>query len=121
MAIDITETITRWVKDREKTSQIPTVMAQGTLHYGMQTFDQSLLALYRQEMITYETARDAASNPDDFELKVKGVLSTGEMTLDATRQAEEGQKVHGLTGTSTPDPSPGGSRPGGGSSFFRRS
>ena len=48
----------------------------------MQTFDQSLLGLYREELITYETARDAATNPDDFDLKVKGIFSTGEMTWD---------------------------------------
>jgi hypothetical protein len=33
-------------------------------------------------LITYETARDAATNPDDFDLKVKGILSTGDMTWD---------------------------------------
>jgi hypothetical protein len=43
----------------------------------------SLLQLHREELITYETARDAATNPDDFDLKVKGILSTGEMTWDA--------------------------------------
>jgi Tfp pilus assembly ATPase PilU len=49
----------------------------------MQTFDQSLLGLYREELVTYETARDAATNPDDFDLKVKGIFSTGEMTWEA--------------------------------------
>ena len=53
----------------------------------MQTFDQSLLQLHREELITYETARDAATNPDDFDLKVKGILSTGEMTWDAASGA----------------------------------
>jgi hypothetical protein len=48
----------------------------------MQTFDQSLLQLYREELVTYETARDAATNPDDFDLKVKGIFSTGEMTWE---------------------------------------
>ena len=50
----------------------------------MQTFDQSLLGLYREELVTYETARDAATNPDDFDLKVKGIFSTGEMTWDSS-------------------------------------
>jgi len=108
------------IKDKEKTATIPAVMIQGTTHYGMQTFDQSLLGLYRGEMITYETARDAASNPDDFELKVKGVMSTGEMTMEAARAAEDAHRVPGLSGTPTP---PGSvPRPEGGSgSFFRRS
>jgi twitching motility protein PilT len=68
------------IRDSGKTLEIPLLIAAGNAQYGMQTFDQSLLQLYREELITYETARDAASNPDDFDLKVKGILSTGEMT-----------------------------------------
>jgi twitching motility protein PilT len=68
------------IRDSTKTPEIPLLIAAGHAQYGMQTFDQSLLQLYREELITYETARDAASNPDDFDLKVKGILSTGEMT-----------------------------------------
>jgi twitching motility protein PilT len=71
------------IRSSEKTSNIPTVIAAGQTQYGMQTFDQSLLQLHREELITYETARDAATNPDDFDLKVKGILSTGDMTWDA--------------------------------------
>jgi twitching motility protein PilT len=70
------------IRESEKTSQIPSVIAAGTAQYGMQTFDQSLLQLYREELVTYETARDAATNPDDFDLKVKGIFSTGEMTWE---------------------------------------
>ena len=75
------------IRASEKTMNIPTVIAAGQAQYGMQTFDQSLLQLHREELITYETARDAATNPDDFDLKVKGILSTGEMTWDAGASA----------------------------------
>ena len=75
------------IRTSEKTSNIPTAIAAGQAQYGMQTFDQSLLQLHREELITYETARDAATNPDDFDLKVKGILSTGEMTWDAGASA----------------------------------
>ena len=71
------------IREKAKTPQIPNVIASGQAQYGMQTFDQSLLGLYREELVTYETARDAATNPDDFDLKVKGIFSTGEMTWDA--------------------------------------
>ena len=70
------------IRERAKTPQISTVIAAGQAQYGMQTFDQSLLGLYREELVTYETARDAATNPDDFDLKVKGIFSTGEMTWE---------------------------------------
>ena len=75
------------IRTSEKTSNIPTAIAAGQAQYGMQTFDQSLLQLHREELITYETARDAATNPDDFDLKVKGILSAGEMTWDAASGA----------------------------------
>ncbi len=70
------------IRDPQKTTQIPSIIGAGQAQYGMQTFDQSLLGLYRQELVTYETARDAATNPDDFDLKVKGIFSTGEMTWE---------------------------------------
>jgi twitching motility protein PilT len=73
------------IKESDKTAQIPAVMAAGISQYGMQTFDQSLLQLYREEMITYEMAREAATNPDDFDLKVKGIFSAAEMTYEAAR------------------------------------
>jgi len=72
------------IREKAKTPQIPNVIASGQAQYGMQTFDQSLLGLYREELVTYETARDAATNPDDFDLKVKGIFSTGEMTWDSS-------------------------------------
>jgi twitching motility protein PilT len=68
------------IRDSTRTPELPVVIAAGNAQYGMQTFDQSLLQHYREELITYETARDAATNPDDFDLKVKGILSTGDMT-----------------------------------------
>src|SRR5262249_13591139 len=87
------------IRDKTKTPQIPNVIASGQAQYGMQTFDQSLLGLYRDELITYETARDAATNPDDFDLKVKGIFSTGEMTWAA--------KGGGVWGGGTARPAPG--------------
>jgi len=74
------------IRDASKTAEIPAFIAAGHSQYGMQTFDQSLLQLHREELITYETARDAATNPDDFDLKVKGILSTGEMTWETGGQ-----------------------------------
>jgi len=73
------------IRDPKKTLEIPVVMSQGSSQYGMQTFDQSLLKLYRDAIISYETAREAATNPDDFDLKVRGILSTGEMVHDDDR------------------------------------
>ena len=79
------------VKEADKTAQIPSVIAAGQAQYGMQTFDQSLLGLFREELITYEVARDAATNPDDFDLKVKGIFSTGEMTWETDGVGQQAQ------------------------------
>jgi len=70
------------IREARRTPEIPVFIAQGTAQYGMQTFDQCLLALYREGLIAYDTAKDNASSPDDFDLKVRGIFSTGELTFE---------------------------------------
>jgi twitching motility protein PilT len=47
--------------------------------YGMQTFDQSLFSLYKNNQVTLPAAMAAASNPHDFQLALKhsGLIPTG--------------------------------------------
>jgi len=70
------------ILDPDKTKTIPDAIEQGAIHYGMQTFDQSLLGLYKSGLITYEEALRRATNPDDFVLKVKGIQSTSELSVE---------------------------------------
>jgi twitching motility protein PilT len=70
----------------EKTRMIKEALQAGTSQYGMQTFDQSLYDLYTQGLISYETALENASNPDDFKLRVQGIASTAA----AAREQMEG-------------------------------
>ena len=49
----------------------------------MQTFDQSLMGLLKQKLITFEEALRQCSSPDDFKLKVSGVSSTSDLSWDA--------------------------------------
>ena len=58
------------ILDPEQTSTIPDVIIDGDF-YGMQTFDQALVALVRQGNITAEDASEAATNPHDFMLALK--------------------------------------------------
>jgi twitching motility protein PilT len=83
--------------DDAKTRQIPSIIAQGLTHYGMQTFDQSLLMLYRKGQITYDEAMLSASNPDDFALKVKGIQSTSDMTIEEDEKRKTASKKPGGT------------------------
>jgi len=64
------------IDDREKTVHLKETMAQGHTTYGMQTFDQSLMQLVKQNIITFEEALRQSSNPDDFKLKFSGISST---------------------------------------------
>jgi len=43
----------------------------GREQYGMQTFDQCLADLVARGEVTFEVAKSAASNPSDFELKMR--------------------------------------------------
>lgn len=70
------------IDDKEKTKQIPDAIAQGFTSYGMQTFDQSLMQLLTQKLISYEEALRQSSNPDDFALKVSGISSTSDASWD---------------------------------------
>ena len=76
-----TTTIKDCILEPEKTKLIPDVIAQGALHYNMQTFDQSLLSLFKAGLITYEEALRMATNPDDFALRTKGIESTSDLTM----------------------------------------
>ncbi len=78
-----TATIKDCILDPDKTKTIPDVIEQGAIHYGMQTFDQSLFSLYKSGLITYEEALRRATNPDDFVLKVKGIQSTSDLSLES--------------------------------------
>ena len=56
----------------------------------MQTFDQSLFDLYQRNLITLEEALAQCSNPDEFKLRIRGILSAAEMTkLEMERVEEE--------------------------------
>lgn len=74
--------VREYIADKEKTRDLHDVIAQGHTSYGMQTFDQSLMALFRSGLITYNEALVHCSNPSDFELKVRGIASTSDARWD---------------------------------------
>src|SRR6266853_1851789 len=65
------------IRDLSKQLSIPDLIAEGSIQYGMQSFDQSLFQWYQQGVISYESAIFYASNPSEFALKVSGVDSSG--------------------------------------------
>jgi twitching motility protein PilT len=62
--------------NEEKTYMIREAIAAGTSQYGMQTFDQSLFHLFQSGLISMEEAIHNATNPDEFKMRVSGILSS---------------------------------------------
>jgi len=66
------------IRDMNKALNIPDLIKEGTVQYGMQSFDQSLMALYSKGVISYESAVFYATNPSEFALRVQGVAASSD-------------------------------------------
>ena len=77
-----TARVREYIEDKDKTRKIREAIQQGFVSYGMQTFDQSLMGLLKEELITLDEALRQSSNPDDFALRIRGVSSTSDLTWD---------------------------------------
>jgi twitching motility protein PilT len=79
--------------EKDKTTEINDAISRGYTTYGMQSFDQSLMFLLNESLITYEEALKHCSNPDDFSLRVKGVMATSDLSWEdfegSTREKEK--------------------------------
>ena len=73
-----TQTVRDQIRDMDKTLNIPDLIREGTVQYGMQSFDQSLMAWYSQGIISYESAVFFATSPSEFALRVQGVAGTSD-------------------------------------------
>ena len=71
--------------------EIPDAIADGRNTYGMQTFDQHLLDLYRDGVITREEALDKASKRNDLDLQIKNVdlARKRDLAAESGESAEE--------------------------------
>ncbi len=82
-----------YIVDPLKTSLIIELIESGTIQYGMQSFDQSIMNLYKRGMISYEESLAQASNPDDFDLRIKGITGASDRGWHefekATQKTEE--------------------------------
>ncbi len=61
------------LKTPEGDADLPEAISSGAAQYGMQTFDQSLMGLYKEGRVKYEEALSQSTNPADFALRVKGI------------------------------------------------
>ncbi len=77
------------IADKDRTKEIHDAIAKGFTTYGMQTFDQSLMQLVKQELVTYDEALKHVSNPDDFALRFRGIASTSDGTWDDFEEGDD--------------------------------
>jgi twitching motility protein PilT len=73
-----TPTIYDLIVNPEKTNLIKQAMQDGVTQYGMQTFDQSVMALFRNNVISEEEALRHCSNPSEFQLHLRGIQATSD-------------------------------------------
>lgn len=71
-----TERVAERIIDPTQTHTLPEVVAEGA-YYGMQSFDQAILQLYVDGVVSFQDALAHASNPTDFKLQAQ---TTGLMT-----------------------------------------
>jgi len=89
--------------NEEKTYLIREAIAAGTSQYGMQTFDQSILGLLREGLISEEEALRNCTNPNELNLKLKGISATSDRMWQPVDAAVENGGEFGATmGASSP-------------------
>ena len=89
----VTDIIRQCILDDDKTMKIPEYIEAGRSQYGMQSFDQALLELFQQDLISYEDALMHCTRPADFALKVKGIQSTEESVKSMEQEKQSEEKV----------------------------
>ena len=82
-----TSTIRDYIREPEKTVMIRQAIQEGFVQYQMQTFDQSLMQLYKENKITFADAQHASTNPSEFELRCKGIHASSDTTWDRFEEA----------------------------------
>ncbi len=76
----VTGAIRDYLVDPSKTHLIRGTIQEGAEQYGMQTFDQALMKLYREGTIDFETACEYSSSPTEFALRAKGIEASADQT-----------------------------------------
>lgn len=67
--------------------EIPDVLEAGREHYKSQTFDQSILDLYNEGVISKDSAKEYASSASDLELKMGGITSANDKEVEGPSKA----------------------------------
>jgi twitching motility protein PilT len=77
------------IVEKDKTNEINDAITRGVTSYGMQSFDQSLMFLMKEALVTYDEALKHSTNPDDFSLRVKGILAQSDTSWEDFAELEK--------------------------------
>jgi twitching motility protein PilT len=69
------------IRSLEKSLNIPDLISEGSVGYGMQSFDQSLMQWFKKGIVSYESALFYATNPSEFALRAAGVTAASDRTF----------------------------------------
>jgi twitching motility protein PilT len=83
-----TGTIREYITEADKTVLIRQAIQEGFVQYQMQTFDQALMQLFKENRISLEEALKASSNPHEFALRVKGIQASSDTSWDRFESAK---------------------------------
>jgi twitching motility protein PilT len=92
-----TGTVRECIVNPDKTPLLHQVMREGVTTHQMQTFDQALMKLYQDGIITLDDALRASSKPHELTLRLKGIQATS----DQSWKSFEGEGP-GAAGTEEP-------------------
>jgi len=92
----VTSTIKDYIIDPEKTSLIQQAIKEGVSSHGMQSFDQSLMKLYTDGLISMEEALKNSSNPHEFSLRLKGIQAASDNTWEQFEKSNENKSTSGF-------------------------
>jgi twitching motility protein PilT len=88
-----TSTIRDLIRDRARVAEIRDYIEEGRDQYGMQSFDQHLMDLVESGAVSFEVARAAASNPADFELRLRTLRRRSRVASTAEAAVERGRET----------------------------
>jgi len=88
-----TARIRECIVDEHRSDEIPDAIGQGAVNYGMQTFDQSLMYLVKNDLVAYHEALRHSTNPNDFALRMKGIMGTSDGKWDMFEGGGEPEEV----------------------------
>ena len=75
------------IQDRDKTSLIADAIVAGGSEYGMQSFDQAILKLCQDGVVTIEEAERSVTNVEEFKMQLRGITRGSTASIEPTAVA----------------------------------